>query len=283
MSQSLDLRVCMFAILAPALSASGAGHIGGMADDVGGPFTDAPVLEAPFSADAATVLTATLPDGTRRTESATARYYRDAAGRVRVEQIARDVQGRDSATERTTFITIDEQPGDGVVFTLDPRRAIARPQGRRILGAVFSGGRTFALPVDSSRFRFRVYWGPRDNGAAESLGGRTIEGIETVGRRVTTLVPADRFGNENPAEIVDERWVSPALQLVIYALTVDPIAGVLEYRLTNIRREPPSPDLFVVPPDYIVDNCPQRDDPCFAAEPLPQANRADRGHGPIVE
>jgi hypothetical protein len=44
------------------------------------------VPDAPFSADAATILTDTLADGSRRQRMARSRYYRDRAGRVRVEQ-----------------------------------------------------------------------------------------------------------------------------------------------------------------------------------------------------
>lgn len=203
-------------------------------------------------------------------------------GRVRVEQFVRGVNGLNPTTGRAMFITIHPDPEAGAVYTLDPKRRIARPQSRGILGRMFNGGSTFAIPLGTSQFGFRVYRAPRSNAeAAESLGNRTIEGVETYGRRITTAVPIGRPDNNGRLEIVDERWVSPDLKVVIYAHISDPVTGVFEYRLTNISRREPSPDLFVVPEEYTLDQCPSRDDPCFRSESLPQANRQG-GRGPIV-
>jgi hypothetical protein len=52
--------------------------------------------------------------------------------------------------------------------------------------------------------------------------------------------------------VVDERWESPELKLLIYSRHSDPRTGVVEYALSNIRRTEPPPDLFVIPPDYTV-------------------------------
>jgi hypothetical protein len=74
------------------------------------------------------------------------------------------------------------------------------------------------------------------------------------------------------------------LRVVIYAHLSDPITGVFEYKLTNISRREPPPDLFVMPEEYTIDHCPVQEDPCFRGESMPQANRQDeRGHGPIVQ
>jgi len=41
--------------------------------------------------------------------------------------------------------------------------------------------------------------------------------------------------------IVDERWESNDLQILIYARHSNPLTGVVEYQLSNITRaEPPS-------------------------------------------
>ena len=50
----------------------------------------------------------------------------------------------------------------------------------------------------------------------------------------------------------DERWESPELKVLVYSRQSDPRTGVVEYRLTNIIRSEPPPDLFVLPPDYTV-------------------------------
>jgi hypothetical protein len=97
-------------------------------------------------------------------------------------------------------------------------------------------------------------------------------------------VPNGRVDSEGRREIVDERWVSADLNVVIYAHLSDPITGVFEYRLTDISRREPPPDLFVMPEEYTRDHCPGQKDPCFRGEPFSQANRQDeRGHGPVVQ
>jgi len=40
--------------------------------------------------------------------------------------------------------------------------------------------------------------------------------------------------------------------MVVYSRTSDPRLGVIEYRLTNIRRTEPSATLFEVPSDYTI-------------------------------
>lgn len=52
-----------------------------------------------------------------------------------------------------------------------------------------------------------------------------------------------------------------------YARYSDSHGGVIEYRLTNIRRADPSPDLFVVPPDYTLDSpAGSLEDPIYSSQ-----------------
>jgi hypothetical protein len=72
------------------------------------------------------------------------------------------------------------------------------------------------------------------------------------GTRTTTTIPAGDLGNEQPIHIVDERWYSPELQVVVMTRHSDPRSGETTYRLTNISRTEPSAALFQVPSDYAV-------------------------------
>ena len=63
-------------------------------------------------------------------------------------------------------------------------------------------------------------------------------------------IPIGVFGNDRPFDVVDERWESPDLMLLMHANSSDPRTGEIEYRLTNVRRVEPPSDLFVVPPDF---------------------------------
>ena len=87
---------------------------------------------------------------------------------------------------------------------------------------------------------------------AESLGKRVIEGVEAEGTKTVMKIAAGEIGNERPIEIVNERWYSPELQMLVYSRRSDPRSGETVYKLTNIQRSEPSRTLFEVPADYTV-------------------------------
>jgi hypothetical protein len=86
----------------------------------------------------------------------------------------------------------------------------------------------------------------------EKLEARSFDGVMAEGTRTTTTIPAGDLGNEQPIHIVDERWYSPELQVVVMTRHSDPRAGETTYRLTNISRAEPAAALFQVPSDYAV-------------------------------
>ena len=86
----------------------------------------------------------------------------------------------------------------------------------------------------------------------EPLGSQLIAGVETTGRRITIIVPAGYHGNTQPIEMIDERWESAELNLLIQSWHSDSRSRI-EYRLSNIRRIEPPARLFEMPPDYTVD------------------------------
>jgi hypothetical protein len=94
--------------------------------------------------------------------------------------------------------------------------------------------------------------GPRVSDAVteEALGSRQMSDVETTGRRVTSVVSVGVLGNDKPIEIVDERWESPELKLLIYSRFSNSRTADIEYLLTNIRRLEPPAELFEVPADY---------------------------------
>ena len=91
-----------------------------------------------------------------------------------------------------------------------------------------------------------------DQPVVESLGTRQIEGVTAEGTRSTTTIPAGQIGNLNPIQLVTERWFSKDLQMAVLITRRDPRSGETVYRLTNIVRAEPPPDLFTVPSDYRV-------------------------------
>jgi hypothetical protein len=86
----------------------------------------------------------------------------------------------------------------------------------------------------------------------QSLGTSNIEGVTAEGTRTTMTIPAGAIGNIAPIEVVTERWFSKELGVAVKITRRDPRSGESIYRLANIVRAEPPPDLFVVPPDYQV-------------------------------
>lgn len=61
-----------------------------------------------------------------------------------------------------------------------------------------------------------------------------------------------QIGNAQEIRIVSERWFSDELQALVLTRHNDPRSGETVYRLRNILRAEPDPNLFTVPADYIV-------------------------------
>ncbi len=89
--------------------------------------------------------------------------------------------------------------------------------------------------------------------STEALAPRDFDGVRAEGTRTTMTIPAGAMGNVLPIEVTTERWYSPELQVVLMTRRVDPRFGETVYRLTNIDRSEPSPEIFKVPPDFKVE------------------------------
>jgi hypothetical protein len=185
---------------------------------IGGPFTGPPVLGAPFSADATTTITQTRHDGTQTTRSGVARYYRDARGRVRVEQDVTDGMG---GPQR--LIVVDPDPGDRRVYALHPADRVIGLRPRSFIARLFNDGTSLAVP-----HRFTPEQASR------------VKELTFAGYRIF------RVDARHAVESIE----SPDLRLLVASRYVEPGVGTFEYRLTNIRREEPEAHLFELPPDY---------------------------------
>lgn len=249
---------------------------------VGGPLAG-PMrfVKAPFSADAITTVRQTLRKGMRLEQSTTTRYYRDSAGRVRVELLMEGLRAPRTRSERhillTVFpMTVVHPPATWRTgYTLDPVTCTARYTGRsRPLSS--GGGHSLEVPIGGVRFvnyarawDFLGYHHPHflvaDGVQRESIGTRRIEDVDTNGYRITASIPA--LPNRPAIDLVDEQWESPELHLIVYGRYSDSQGGVIEYRLTKIRRAEPPSELFVVPPDYMLDTpAGSLDDPIHSSQ-----------------
>jgi hypothetical protein len=93
---------------------------------------------------------------------------------------------------------------------------------------------------------------PGNNGSVESLPPQMINGVLSAGTRTTETIPVGKIGNDRAIHIVNERWYSDALQLLIRSSSSDPRFGATTYELRNVVQTAPDPSLFQIPADYSV-------------------------------
>jgi hypothetical protein len=233
-----------------------------------------PITNAPFTAEATTEFTQTLSDGNRIERKYTTSLARDGRGRSRREQdvailnpvvVFQGIEmrtrvgtaggGRGAQTMTWTAgapvaqgdtprLVVISDPVEGVTYTLDE----ARKEARR--NHAFTYPPYAATSVEIKKLE-AAKTGPTET-VVEQLGTRQIEGVAAEGVRSTTTIPAGEIGNLNPIQLVTERWFSKELQMAVLITRKDPRSGDTTYRLANVVRAEPPPDLFTVPADYRV-------------------------------
>jgi hypothetical protein len=170
--------------------------------------------------------------------------------------------------ERHIRTVIARGPDRGGVITLDAQTRTARNAPREFHAMTAGGRRGLAVPVGGVRllvFERAIDLLSTDPAAVadvrdEPLGTRQIAGVAATGRRVTIVVPAGYHGNEQAIEMVDERWESAELHLLIQSRHSDS-RGTIRYRLSNIQRTEPPQNLFEIPVEYNMDSTQTTKDP----------------------
>ena len=234
-----------------------------------------PVTGAPYSAEAVTDVVQHLADGNRIVRQNKAQISRDGQGRTRREQgfamFGPLVNGPRGNEMRNVQIS-DPTTGTMVMLDLNSRTAHKMPGAPRMMmgNRIAAGGANTNAGVKVEKFEFAV---PPSHGASggvmfnrveaistmpgetpvvESLGTQFMEGVAVEGTRTTLTIPAGQIGNELPINVVSERWFSPDLKVLVMSRQSDPRFGETTYRLTNINRSEPSPQLFEIPADFTV-------------------------------
>lgn len=217
------------------------------------------VTGAPYTADVVTETTQTLSDGNHIRQSTTSHVSRDSEGRTRLEQSLNGLSAIAGSANLPHLVFIHD-PVAAVSYALnaDTKTATRTPMPQR-MNRGGPGGANGQMRAQAMMGRGRGMFGGRganaQNVKTESLGSQTIEGVLADGTRTTLTIPAGQMGNEQPIQIVNERWYSQELQTVVLSKRSDPRSGETVTRLTNVNRSEPSPTLFQVPADYkVADN-----------------------------
>jgi hypothetical protein len=251
------------------------------------------VEDRPYSARSITESTQTLADGNRITQRNEARIYRDSQGRTRREQTLGGVGPWQAGEPVTMITINDPVADKSYVLDpvartareLKPfRMAIAHGQagleGAKVgVRATWNAAvpappppsagvttnvtvirRTASEQQDVQVITRGIAVAPSISAAAlgayepaEDLGEQILEGLLVAGTRLTDTIPAGALGNERPIEIVTERWYSKDIDAVVEHRFMDPRFGETIYRLVNVARGEPSPDLFAVPQGYEIE------------------------------
>jgi hypothetical protein len=237
-------------------------------------FEGGPVKGAPYSAQGTTTFTQTLADGNRINRQTASQIYRDSEGRTRREETIGGIGPWAAGGEAMQMIHIND-PVAGTAFMLNPKDKTASKIMMKINmvkkpGAAVGGGTTISgdsmtihmappppLPppgVAAATMPLvkRDLIAMKGQGTQESLGTQEFEGVQAEGTRTTFTIPAGQIGNEQPIQIINERWYSADLQVLVMTRHSDPRTGEEVYKLSNINRSEPAHQLFEIPSDYTV-------------------------------
>jgi hypothetical protein len=204
------------------------------------------VKNAPYSADIVTETTQTLTDGNHIRQSSTAKVYRDTEGRTRREQSLNALGGLAPSSNLPQVVFIND-PVAGFNYALNPQNRTATKSAWARPGR---GGQAPDSSQPMARLRQGRGGAARQNVKTEALGRQIIEGVPADGTRTTMTIAAGQWGNEQPIQIVTERWYSPDLQTVVLSKRTDPRMGETLSKLANVSRSEPPNSLFEPPADY---------------------------------
>jgi hypothetical protein len=228
------------------------GVVGGVISSILGPGPGA-VRGMPFSADTIDEQEQFLADGNRIHHEQHGKIFRDSEGRTRTEiELGIVAMG----SKGLVFINIFD-PVERKAITLNPEQKTATvvhfevptgPMPRYGGNAQPARGGEGAAAAAARQMQ----------SSQEDLGTMEIEGFLAHGTRFVSTIPAGTIGNDKPMTNSHERWFSEDLKTDLLMKTESPQSGKHVHKLVNIRSGDPDPLLFQVPPDYTVEDKPQR-------------------------
>ncbi|HEY3836734.1 MAG TPA: hypothetical protein VGL72_09185 [Bryobacteraceae bacterium] len=186
-----------------------------------------PVIGKPFSGIETRTTRQMLSDGTPTGKTSTSKIYRDAQGRTRSES-GSNVLIYDAVTPAT--------------YEIGSRGCFKR--------AVHAGDAVIVVATENGTWSSSQSGGSQEANphiTSEDLGYQTVNGISAQGTRQTLTIPATTIGADHDIKVVNERWYSDALGIMIKSSNIDPRFGSTTYELTAINMASPDPSLFNPP------------------------------------
>jgi hypothetical protein len=199
----------------------------------------APVLNAPFSAQATHETVKTLPDGSQVRNGGHHLIARDSQGRTRVE-----VRFGDPKQEQRMVFVSDPVSHSLLTWTEGGAGKPIVLRTKLSSAPAVTPRPVVARPVNDGR--------PQPVVTEQHLGPATVEGVTVDDVKITTVVPIGRSGNTAPITKTEEIWTSPDLKLIVEQQWTDPRTGVRTQQLENLSRTEPDAVLFRAPAGYPV-------------------------------
>lgn len=187
-----------------------------------------PVAGAPLSAEQVEERTRTMLDGKSVSEALVSRVYRDRAGRMMIEWRVESSHGESA----------------GIAYLLDPvakysYMVLIEAKIAARIGGPESGEVRVGLPAVGQPLPDREWQTKTDQLGARVIHGIAVEGSQTI-----------RNSEDEPAQsAVSEVWLSQSLHLTMFVRASGP-GWTHTASLQDIDHHEPDPKLFVVPPDY---------------------------------
>jgi hypothetical protein len=196
------------------------------------------VTGAPFTATFSSQTNQVLPDGNRIEHSTSGNFARDGNGRTRQDLSLPAIGPWATSGKTPPHVVLINDPVASVHYVLEPDKKTAREMQMPSWQKNGKGG-----PPPFAQ--------ENQNGVTTtSLGTQTMSGLTVQGTRTTRTIAAGAIGNQQPIQIVVDRWYSLDLQMNVMITRSDPRTGQTVFQLTNVQRGEPDASLFQVPSDY---------------------------------
>lgn len=194
-----------------------------------------PITGHPISGKETRRSTEKLADGTEISHYDLSSFYRDSSGRMRAE----------SPNGIEIFDPVAQAQYD--VAPQLKKYSLSSFSSHVSFVSIAAYGNTTASHINSGSDSAQK---EAQSGVTEDLGKQMVNGVTASGSRVTITIPAGVIGNNREIKVVNERWYSDDLQVLVKSINTDPRFGVNVYELTDIKQSEPDISLFKVPADY---------------------------------
>lgn len=232
----------------------------------------APITGSPLSAREVSRTTQTLSDGTQLDNTTTTLFYRDSQGRTRTEPVGANASitivdpvagvrivlnpatktatrmtaslASTAAWQKTEVAALAKQRAE-LLTTLTPDHVKVRQIDSQI------AAQEKLLAAQQGQMQTVVFGKPQPE--TVDLGFQNQNGVLAQGTRTTITIPQGTIGNNRDIHVVNERWFSKDLQMLVKSINSDPRFGTTTFDLTNVVQSA-DPSLFQIPAGYTVND-----------------------------